>query len=168
MAASTSTPIATSSPAFTMNPTSTEHDWRFPRRPVQKSMQPDGDGSHGTTAPTTAAATTSATAGKTSTSDIGTSLGELKLDFSTTFRLAHDELLKAPVVRAGGGRGVAGAANNVPSADEMLRRDPLMTEVWRFFTQTKQLLPERERMENMTWRMMALKLRRDSKEQQSR
>ncbi|KAK0655978.1 hypothetical protein B0T16DRAFT_424652 [Cercophora newfieldiana] len=33
MAASTATPIATSSSFISMNPTSTEHDYRFPRRP---------------------------------------------------------------------------------------------------------------------------------------
>jgi hypothetical protein len=42
----------------------------------------------------------------------------------------------------------------------MQRQDPLATEIWKFYARTKQLLPAQERMENLTWRMMHLKLQR--------
>ncbi|KAH9203452.1 hypothetical protein DL95DRAFT_529643 [Leptodontidium sp. 2 PMI_412] len=42
---------------------------------------------------------------------------------------------------------------------EMQRRDPLAIQVWRLYSKAGKRLPNRERMENLTWRMMAMSLR---------
>lgn len=44
--------------------------------------------------------------------------------------------------------------------EEMVRSDPLATQVWRMYARTKAQLPHAQRMENLTWRMMALALKR--------
>ncbi|KAJ6786995.1 hypothetical protein PWT90_04128 [Aphanocladium album] len=50
----------------------------------------------------------------------------------------------------------------------MQSEDPLAAQVWKFFTKTKQNLPNQQRMENLTWRMMALSMRKKQQEQRSR
>lgn len=48
--------------------------------------------------------------------------------------------------------------NNSP--DLMKEKDPLSMQIWRLYTRTKAQLPNQERMENLTWRMMAMNLKR--------
>ena len=52
------------------------------------------------------------------------------------------------------------AAHETRNLEEMQRQDPLATQIWRFYARTKQMLPAQERMENLTWRMMHVKLQR--------
>lgn len=54
------------------------------------------------------------------------------------------------------------------SPDEMQRKDPLGAQIWKLYTRTKSQLPNQERMENLTWRMMAMNLKRKEREQQTR
>ena len=49
--------------------------------------------------------------------------------------------------------------------DEMQRKDPLATQIWKLYSKTKTQLPNQERMENLTWRMMAMSLKRKELEQ---
>ncbi|RAL10969.1 uncharacterized protein BO97DRAFT_454669, partial [Aspergillus homomorphus CBS 101889] len=49
-------------------------------------------------------------------------------------------------------------------SDEMQRNDPLATQIWKLYSRTKAQLPNQERMENLTWRMMAMSLRRKERE----
>ena len=49
--------------------------------------------------------------------------------------------------------------------DEMQRKDPLGTQIWKLYSKTKSQLPNQERMENLTWRMMAMNLKRKEREQ---
>lgn len=49
--------------------------------------------------------------------------------------------------------------------DEMAKKDPLATQVWKMYAKQKSTLPNGARMENLTWRMMALTLRK-KKEQE--
>lgn len=49
--------------------------------------------------------------------------------------------------------------------DEMQKKDPLATQVWKLYHKTKTQLPNHERMENLTWRMMAINLKRKGLEQ---
>jgi len=49
--------------------------------------------------------------------------------------------------------------------EEMEKRDPLATSIWRLYSQTKSQLPNKERMENLTWRMMAMKLRKQKEQE---
>ncbi|KAL4924732.1 nitrogen regulatory protein area [Aspergillus undulatus] len=58
----------------------------------------------------------------------------------------------------------ADAPKGLDSPDEMQRRDPLATQIWKLYSRTKAQLPNQERMENLTWRMMALSLRRQERE----
>lgn len=50
------------------------------------------------------------------------------------------------------------------SPDEMQRRDPLATQIWKLYSRTKAQLPNQQRMENLTWRMMAMSLKRKEQE----
>lgn len=56
------------------------------------------------------------------------------------------------------------AGEELDSPDEMQRRDPLATQIWRLYSKTKKQLPNQERMENLTWRMMAMSLRKRREE----
>ncbi|EYE93182.1 uncharacterized protein EURHEDRAFT_404631 [Aspergillus ruber CBS 135680] len=49
--------------------------------------------------------------------------------------------------------------------DEMQKKDPLATQIWRLYSRTKAQLPNQERMENLTWRMMTMNLKRKEREQ---
>ena len=49
--------------------------------------------------------------------------------------------------------------------DEMAKKDPLATQIWKMYAKQKSSLPNGARMENLTWRMMALTLRK-KKEQE--
>ncbi|KKZ66155.1 hypothetical protein EMCG_08111 [[Emmonsia] crescens] len=46
------------------------------------------------------------------------------------------------------------------NTDEMRKQDPLATQIWKLYSRTKSQLPNQERMENLTWRMMAMNLRK--------
>ena len=49
--------------------------------------------------------------------------------------------------------------------EEMQKQDPLATQIWKLYSKTKTQLPNQERMENLTWRMMAMNLKRKEREQ---
>lgn len=51
------------------------------------------------------------------------------------------------------------------NAEEMQKQDPLATQIWKLYSRTKSQLPNQQRMENLTWRMMAMSLRRKEREQ---
>lgn len=53
-----------------------------------------------------------------------------------------------------------------PTVDELRQEDPLAAQVWKFFAKTKQQLPNQQRMENLTWRMMALSMRKRTLDEQ--
>ncbi|KAK8071031.1 hypothetical protein PG997_011234 [Apiospora hydei] len=60
-----------------------------------------------------------------------------------------------------------GMASQDGDLEQMQQSDPLATQIWRFFKQTKQNLPCQERMENLTWRMMHAKLRKKRQEEEA-
>ncbi|KAG8528711.1 uncharacterized protein KY384_006398 [Bacidia gigantensis] len=49
--------------------------------------------------------------------------------------------------------------------DEMAKEDPLGIQMWKLWSRTKHQLPNQERMDNLTWRMMAMNLKRKEREQ---
>ncbi|KAL8628087.1 hypothetical protein Q9189_006223 [Teloschistes chrysophthalmus] len=53
---------------------------------------------------------------------------------------------------------------NIGYPEEMARNDPLGTQIWKLYSKTKSQLPNQERMENLTWRMMAMNLKRQELE----
>ncbi|EPQ26383.1 uncharacterized protein PFL1_06031 [Pseudozyma flocculosa PF-1] len=61
-------------------------------------------------------------------------------------------------------RGSAGAedadADEIADPEEMSKKDPLATQVWRMYAKQRSQLPNGARMENITWRMMAMTLRK--------
>lgn len=50
------------------------------------------------------------------------------------------------------------------SPEEMQKKDPLGTQIWRLYHKQKGQLPNGERLENLTWRMMSMNLRRQEME----
>ena len=57
------------------------------------------------------------------------------------------------------------ASADLGDPDEMQKKDPLGTQIWKLYSKTKSQLPNQERMENLTWRMMAMNLKRKEREQ---
>lgn len=86
-----------------------------------------------------------------------TGIGGGKLDISNQEATARNGLLRESVFpdweddAAGSGIG---------SPSEMQKKDPLATQVWKLYSKTKTRLPNQERMANLTWRMMAMSLKR--------
>ncbi|KAH8828461.1 hypothetical protein DL96DRAFT_1669521 [Flagelloscypha sp. PMI_526] len=52
--------------------------------------------------------------------------------------------------------------------EQMAKDDPLATQVWRMYANTKAHLPQAQRMENLSWRMMALALKKQKDEEDMR
>lgn len=48
------------------------------------------------------------------------------------------------------------------------KEDPLATQVWRLYTKAKDTLPNGSRLENLTWRMMAMTLNKKKKEEEKK
>ncbi|KAI0266754.1 hypothetical protein BC834DRAFT_969276 [Gloeopeniophorella convolvens] len=49
--------------------------------------------------------------------------------------------------------------------DRLAKEDPLATQVWKMYARTKANLPHAQRMENLTWRMMALALKKKKEDE---
>jgi GATA-binding protein len=60
------------------------------------------------------------------------------------------------------------AGEELDSLNEMQRKDRLAIQVWRLYSKTKRRLPNQERMENLTLRMMAMSLRSRKQEEDAR
>lgn len=85
-----------------------------------------------------------------------------KLAFSPQESLARTELLRESVFPDWEDDASSAAIDN---PDEMQKKDPLATQIWKLYSKTKSQLPNQERMENLTWRMMAMSLKRKEREQ---
>jgi hypothetical protein len=59
------------------------------------------------------------------------------------------------------------AGEELDSPDEM-QKDPLATQIWRLYSKTKKQLPNQERMENLTSRIMGMSLLRRKREEAAR
>ncbi|KAJ8481988.1 hypothetical protein ONZ45_g15115 [Pleurotus djamor] len=53
----------------------------------------------------------------------------------------------------------------LPDPEQLAKDDPLATQVWKMYARTKATLPQAQRMENLTWRMMALTMRKKKEEE---
>lgn len=78
------------------------------------------------------------------------------LDVSTAQSFARNELLGGNSFHS---LGVPSQPEESP--EDMQKKDPLATQVWKLYTKQRGTLPNAERMENLTWRMMALTLKRE-------
>ncbi|KAJ9647523.1 Sodium- and chloride-dependent GABA transporter 1 [Knufia peltigerae] len=86
------------------------------------------------------------------------------LDLSTSEALARNEaLLREPVFPEW--KDDAGPVD-FDSPEDLQKKDPLGTQIWKLYHRTKSRLPNQERMENLTWRMMAMNLRRQREREQ--
>ena len=56
---------------------------------------------------------------------------------------------------------------DLESPEDMQKKDPLGTQIWKLYSKNKSQLPNAERMENLTWRMMSMNLRRKEMERQT-
>ncbi|KAF8161063.1 hypothetical protein B0H34DRAFT_673105 [Crassisporium funariophilum] len=52
--------------------------------------------------------------------------------------------------------------------EQLAKDDPLATQVWKMYARTKVTLPHAQRMENITWRMMALALKKKKEEEEAK
>ncbi|KAK0733626.1 hypothetical protein B0T26DRAFT_633827 [Lasiosphaeria miniovina] len=169
-AASTATLIATASPLTSMNPTTTEHDFRFPRRPGDAATGLAAiKTEHGAPSPSSIAGASNtpfrpatnanSSSNATTVTTLRAEPHDLRLDLSASYAAdpQRHELLRSadfpPFQDA--------VASMDQSPDELQRLDPLAAQVWKFFTKTKQFLPNQQRMENLTWRMMHYNLRKE-------
>ncbi|KAK1255800.1 hypothetical protein MKX07_008059 [Trichoderma sp. CBMAI-0711] len=130
-----------------MHPTVTEHDYRFPRRPdphrsTDRSFaRMDSRDDHVALANGNASA--AVTSGQAAPSRKNSVL---------------ESALFPSLENA--------ASGSSSSLEQMQSDDPLAAQIWKFFNRTKQQLPNQQRMENLTWRMMALNLRKRQQQQQ--
>lgn len=159
--ARTVTPTAIASPAFNMDPTTTEHDFRFPRRPNGFTTGPG---------PTAAAAATirnnrhpnqsirTDQRSRASSNKAGQpGLSTPSRDYAASSRMLGPALF--PLLQHAN-------ADSDQSIAQLQQEDPLATQVWKFFARSKQELPHQDRMENLTWRMMAVGMRKHKQQMQ--
>ncbi|KAI0130270.1 GATA zinc finger protein [Xylariales sp. AK1849] len=150
-------PFTTASPSAAMNPTTTEHDFRFPRRPFESSARGEAD------RPATGIDNTKDNSNTNETSPGELRMQELNLDLSNSSGGAHHNLLNSSIFPSW----QDGMAAKDESLEQMQQNDPLATQVWRFFSKTKKNLPSQERMENLTWRMMHMRMRKQQQEEEN-
>lgn len=86
-----------------------------------------------------------------------TATGGGKLELSTQEVIARHGLLQESAFPDWEDEAVR---SGLESPDEMQKKDPLGTQIWKLYSKTKTRLPNQERMENLTWRMMAMNLKR--------
>lgn len=145
MAASTATPFGTSRPLASGNPTSTEHDFRFPRRPNNSGVyNPDSPSNQS----------------KISAGDLGASLRDLGLELDAALIPHHDGLLRSSLFPSMQ-NGLSGGLSCIA---EMQKNDPIGASLWLFFAKAKMMLPQQQRMENLSWRKMHMNLRKSQRE----
>lgn len=140
-----------------MNPTITEHDWRFPRRPDawSKPQAQNHAAAH---------RKLGASAGIANNSNGQHIFREVNADLNRTYSAAKEGLLDSSLFPSLLDTGM----EPEQSLEQMQQEDPLATQIWKFFSKTKQQLPHQDRMENLTWRMMAVTMRRKKQEEEER
>ena len=85
-------------------------------------------------------------------------LSSVNLELPTRHLVARSQLLQDAVFPDW--RDGSGAGDAMDSPEEMQKKDPLGTQIWKLYSRTKSRLPNQERMENLTWRLMAMNLKR--------
>ncbi|KAF1916754.1 area protein [Ampelomyces quisqualis] len=80
-----------------------------------------------------------------------------KMHLSPTKHAARRGLLEEAMFPAFGND--AGSPH-VESPEQLQKDDPLGTQIWKLYSRAKTQLPNAERMENLTWRLMSVNLRR--------
>ncbi|KAF2210781.1 hypothetical protein CERZMDRAFT_106625 [Cercospora zeae-maydis SCOH1-5] len=116
-----------------------------------------------------ASGTSSSMASLTSTSTLDTLPTRLDLDESE----ARKGLLRESFFHFKDDYPASASATTASRADadaetpeEMQKNDPLGTQIWKLYHKTKGQLPNSERLENLSWRMMSMNLKRKELERQ--
>lgn len=86
-----------------------------------------------------------------------------KLDLPSVEAAARKGLLREPVFDEWKNDA---ATMDLESPEEMQRKDPLGTQMWKLYHKQKTQIPNSERLENLTWRLMSMNLRRRELERQ--
>lgn len=143
MAARTAQPVAAMSPVSKMNPTSTEHDFRFPRRPTGRDnpqlIRASDNGE----------------------SSVHMSLRELGTGLDGAYASASDALL-GPAQFPLGGHDDDGHDDGVSSFSQ--QDEPFASQLFKMLAQHKHQMPNQRRMENMTWRLLSVQMRQQQLE----
>lgn len=84
------------------------------------------------------------------------------LDLAGSDNVAQNELLRDVVFPEWGDEP---GADDDETPEQLQKKDPLGTQIWKLYSRTKTRLPNQERMENLTWRMMAMNLRKRQEQQ---
>ena len=149
----------------------TEHDFRFPRRPAElkpgevfSATSGHRDLDSAATTSTTSSSSSSSSSSSNATAEAAGAGDVDKLDFSAVTS-ARKDLLRESFFPTWNDDA---AGEELDSPDEMQKKDPLATQIWRLYSKTKKQLPNQERMENLTWRMMAMSLRKRQLEEAAR
>ncbi|KAF9071684.1 hypothetical protein BDP27DRAFT_1321728 [Rhodocollybia butyracea] len=79
-------------------------------------------------------------------------------DLFTASQTTSPRLSRSPELR--GSLESSDASSVANEAAQLAREDPLATQVWKMYARTKAGLPHKQRMENITWRMMSMALKR--------
>jgi len=98
-----------------------------------------------------------------SNSTTAQNMTKAKLELSPQDSIAREELLREAFFPDW--KDDATSSADLENPDEMQKKDPLATQIWKLYSKTKTQLPNQERMENLTWRMMAMSLKRKKREQ---
>ena len=89
---------------------------------------------------------------------------ETKLDLSPTDSSTRTGLLRKSALNEWEDN--ATTTMDEDSPEEMQKKDPLGTQIWKLYHKQKGQLPNSERLENLSWRMMSMNLRRKELERQ--
>jgi GATA-binding protein len=176
----TATPGLAHSHSRSMNPTTTEHDFRFPRRPLDapplgsgkderrwdnssNSIINNNNNNIDNTRKYNSSNSKTSPAG-----DLRADLQQLKLDLTGSYPHSQDEeqskdALRSVVFPPFQDRLSFSNDGSDQSPEELQRQDPLAAQIWRFYSKTKQMLPNQDRMQNLTWRMMHMNLRKQER-----
>ncbi|KAF8893381.1 hypothetical protein BD779DRAFT_1505894 [Infundibulicybe gibba] len=68
--------------------------------------------------------------------------------------------------RVSGSPDLQAMASEDHDPEQLAKEDPLATQVWKMYARTKATLPHAQRMENLTWRMMALALKKKKEDEE--
>lgn len=83
-------------------------------------------------------------------------LDSSKLDLSPSNSAAREGMLRETFFP----RLQTDSVVDLDDPEEMQKKDPIGTQIWRLYNKQKSQMPNSERMENLTWRMMSMNLRR--------
>lgn len=107
------------------------------------------------------------------TTTIDDHTGNGKLDFpSHAAAVGRKEMLSDSIFPTWQDDSLTGTSRgedlDLDNPEEMQKKDPLAAQIWRMYSKTKKQLPHAERMENLSWRMMAMTLRKKKQEEAAR